>query len=494
MKVMTPVEGISVAWANAASREPRPGDRIERYELIQPIARGGMGSVWAAQLHGTLGFEKIVAIKTVLPDLATDTRVRAMFLDEARLASAVVHRNVAHILDFLECDGALYLVMDWVDGASLKMLHDMLAARRERMPHGVLLRVLADICAGLHAAHQLRDSTGAFCDLVHRDVSPQNILVGVEGAAKLIDFGVAKTRHRAAQETTFGALKGKLHFMAPEQARGEAVDRRADVWSVGATLFYMLTGHGPFEMNERSDTLRLLISGRACFPLPADVHPAIARIVNGCLAPRREDRFTTAEDLGNAIEDAIEEMGVSATSRDVAAFVAESAGAQIAEQRRGMRLGVIDPLSTSMRGRVTPDTGLVAPDAVRWRMRARRLLPIAAFALFCIVPAATYSLVRRDAFLTDDVAAAVPQSSATQHKPEQRQEPLEELEVMEVAPAPPPSVISPAVTPSARPSPARGHSGGARAVRPKTRPSAIAVAAGNPKRNDDFGTAVESRK
>ncbi len=305
------------------AREPRAGDRVEKYELVRCVARGGMGSVWAAKLHGPHGFEKVVAVKTVLPELAADLRVRAMFLDEARLASAIDHRNVAHVLDFLEHEGALYIVMEWVDGISLMALHERLARLGARIPIGVALRVLADVCAGLHAAHELTYANGEPCGVVHRDVSPHNVLVAAEGSAKLIDFGVAKTRLRLAPDSTFGELRGRLAFMAPEQARSDLLDRRADVWSVGASLFYLIAGHGPYGVCERTEALRSLFAGRSPLPPPPSAHPSIASVLSGCLAPRSEDRFPTAQHLGWAIEEAIEQMRVAATARDVAEFLAD---------------------------------------------------------------------------------------------------------------------------------------------------------------------------
>jgi serine/threonine protein kinase len=330
--------GSMTSAASTISRERRPGDRIEKYELLRPIANGGMGSVWAAKLHGPHGFAKIVAIKTVLPELAGDERVRAMFLDEARLASAIVHRNVAHVLDFLEKDGALYLVMEWVDGISLLTLHERLAAMGARVPIGIALRVLADVCAGLHAAHELTYENGEPCGLVHRDVAPHNVLVAAEGSSKLIDFGVAKTRFRVAPESTLGHLRGRLAFMAPEQAQSAPLDRRADIWSVGASLFYLIAGYGPFGVCERTETLRRILTGATPLPVPAGTHPAVARVLAGCLPRRREDRFPTAEHLGWAIEEAIEEMGVAATAKDVAEFLADKT--EITDPRETGRLAV----------------------------------------------------------------------------------------------------------------------------------------------------------
>jgi serine/threonine protein kinase len=336
-----------------------------------------MGSVWAAR-HGARGSETIVAIKTVLPDLASDPRVRAMFLEEARLASAISHPNVAHIIEFLECDGALYLVIEWVDGAPLNLIADALASRGEVMPPGILLRILADVCAGLHAAHELKDPSGIPCDLVHRDVSPHNVLVGVGGVAKLIDFGVAKARHRAAAETTCGVLKGKVHFMAPEQALGDAVDRRADVWSVGAMAFYMLAGHGPFDMGEKVSTLRLLVGGAPRRPLPPDVHPAIERIISGCLARRPQDRFASAEQLRIAIEDAIEEMGVTASSKDVGSLVEHCTGLDVSGEQPAVRR---EPEEAPGPFAWTESTG-----QVHLRRARRRSVMWGALAGLCLVP------------------------------------------------------------------------------------------------------------
>jgi len=314
---------VKPAATTAPCSARRAGDRLEKYELVRCVARGGMGSVWAAKLHGPHGFEKTVAIKTVLPELAGDPGARAMFLDEARLAAAIDHRNVARVLDFLEHDGALYLVMEWVDGISLMALHERLAGVGAHIPVGIALRVLADVCAGLHAAHDLAYANGEPCGLVHRDVSPHNVLVAVEGSAKLIDFGVAKTRLRVAPDSTFGELRGRIDFMAPEQALSGPLDRRADVWSVGASLFYLLAGHGPFGVCERTESLRRLLAGAPPMPPPPRTHPAVAGVLSGCLALRREDRFPTAGHLAWAIEEAIESMGVAATASDVSAFLAD---------------------------------------------------------------------------------------------------------------------------------------------------------------------------
>src|ERR1017187_9688696 len=154
----------------------RPGDRLDRYELLCPIASGGMATVWLARLRGKRGFEKLFAVKTIRTELVDDARFQEMFLDEARIASGIQHPNVAQILDLGEQDDVLFIVMEWVDGDSLAKIRKLLAKRDAKLPIGIVLRVIADACGGLHAAHELRDDRGEPLEIVHRDVSPHNIL------------------------------------------------------------------------------------------------------------------------------------------------------------------------------------------------------------------------------------------------------------------------------------------------------------------------------
>src|SRR5688572_3629464 len=169
-----------------------PGHRLDRYELLCPIASGGMATVWLARMRGKRGFEKLVAIKTIKTELITDQSYSEMFLDEARLASRIHHPNVAQILDLGEEGETLYLVMEYVDGDSLAKMIRLAAKKKKPFPLNLALRVIADACAGLHSAHELKDDNGRALGVVHRDVSPQNILVTNTGAAKVIDFGLAK--------------------------------------------------------------------------------------------------------------------------------------------------------------------------------------------------------------------------------------------------------------------------------------------------------------
>jgi serine/threonine-protein kinase len=297
-----------------------PGYKLDRYELLCPIAEGGMASVWVARQRGKHGFEKLVAIKTILPKFAGDVRFQEMFLDEARIASRIEHANVAQIFDLGEENEILYLVMEYVEGDALSKLNRACQRQGIRIPTGIILRVLSDTCAGLHEAHEMRDGAGRPLEIVHRDVSPHNILVGARGTAKLIDFGIATARSRAGSETSSGVLKGKIQYMAPEQALGQRLDRRADIWAVGAILYTLLTGKPPFDGENPLATLHLLGSGRPPMPLPSSVHPAISAIVRRALSFAADHRYATAADLRDAIERAMVAAQCMTSAADVAAF------------------------------------------------------------------------------------------------------------------------------------------------------------------------------
>jgi eukaryotic-like serine/threonine-protein kinase len=320
------------ALANASAELAR-GQSLDRYELVYPVARGGMARVWVAKLRGKHGFEKMVALKTILPTFADDQRFRRMFLDEAKIASGIEHVNVAQILDLGEQAGQLYLVMEWVDGDSLQELDRAAEKAGGALPIPVLVRVLADACAGLHAAHELADAHGKTLNVVHRDVSPQNILISAKGVVKLIDFGVVKARRRATEETTTGTIKGKLQYMAPEQALGQgSVDRRADIWAVGATLYRLLARKPVYRGSSPLSTFKRLTSTLAPEPLPAHVPGALSTIVLKALAFEPERRFATAAELGSALE-ALLQGPYQTSSREVAACVEQFLGPALAARR-----------------------------------------------------------------------------------------------------------------------------------------------------------------
>ncbi len=276
------------------------GDKIGKYELLHPIGEGGMGEVWVGRLRSLGGFESYVAIKVIHGRFAREKRFRDMFLDEARVSAQISHPNVVSTQDVAVEGEMLYQVMEYVDGDSLAGLQAAMAEREERMPLPVALRIAYDVCAGMHAAHELRSPDGRPRGIVHRDVSPQNILLGANGAVKLIDFGVAFMQDRLAEDSQ-GSLKGKLRYMPQEQASGSKVDRRADIYALGAVLYEMVSGNLPFDDRTEAVYFRALIQGDAPAPLPPEIPEEVRDVVLKAMAVDREQRYATAEQMGDEL-------------------------------------------------------------------------------------------------------------------------------------------------------------------------------------------------
>jgi serine/threonine protein kinase len=315
------------------STRPHAGRCYDRYQLIHPVAEGGMATVWLARTRGKHGFERLVALKAILPSFAGDARFRDMFIDEARIGSRIEHANVAQIYDLGETDGSLYLVMEWVDGDSLSNLLRIVESQGRTFPIPVLLRIFADVCAGLHAAHELRDQRGQSLNVVHRDVSPQNILVTDTGVVKVIDFGVVQARGRIAEDTSTGVVKGKLQYVAPERALGAAVDRRADIWAIGAVLYRCLAGRPALDGDGDLAIVRALVVRNQIDPLPNSVPHALARMVYKALARDPRDRYKSAAELQRELEKFLHRLPSPTTNGDVAGFVLKTLGPSLALRR-----------------------------------------------------------------------------------------------------------------------------------------------------------------
>ncbi|MBK8697822.1 MAG: protein kinase [Deltaproteobacteria bacterium] len=225
-----------------------------RHELLAELGRGGMASVYLARGFGSAGFERLAAVKLLHRNLCADQDFVEMFLDEARVAARLHHPNATAIIDVGAEGPQLYMVMDYVEGDTLHAVQCAATALRRAVPLGIALRVVLDALAGLDAAHELRGPDGESLGLIHRDATPHNILIGVDGAARLVDFGIARAAGRIGV-TSVGVLKGKLPFMAPEQIRGRAVDRRADVFSMGVTLWETIALRRCFPSREGSAAL-----------------------------------------------------------------------------------------------------------------------------------------------------------------------------------------------------------------------------------------------
>ncbi len=299
-----------------------------RYEVLKRIATGGMATVHLARAVGAGGFERLVAVKVMHPQFATEAEFVTMFLDEARLAARIRHPNVVPTLDMQVSAEELFLVMEFIDGPSLSHLRKAAGPEPLAVPLGVVLRIMIDTLAGLHAAHELSDDEGRPLSLIHRDVSPMNVLVGLDGIARITDFGVARAEARLSS-TRGGQLKGKLPYMPPEQLMNELLDRRTDVFAAGAVLWELLVGRRLFTADSDGALLTKILTG--AYTSPRQVHAAIPesvdRAVMRALAPARENRYPTAAAFAEALELAAEEANVSvASTRAVASFV-ETSGA-----------------------------------------------------------------------------------------------------------------------------------------------------------------------
>jgi serine/threonine-protein kinase len=285
------------------TKELRPGEKLGRYQLLLPIARGGMGQVWAARRVGSRGTEGIVAVKTLLPTHEDSEQLQGMLRSEARLASQIRHPNVAETFELGEQEGTFYLVMEWVEGEPLEQI--LRAARSMGgIPTSVAVHLIVQGLRGLHAAHEAQDDKGQLLGLVHRDISPQNLLVTYGGKVKLVDFGVAKATHRMSQPTAVGEVKGKFAYMAPEQVQGERLDARADVFAMGIVLYRITTGKHPFKSDNPAATIRNILSDGTVLPsqVKPGYPPLLEQVVLKALARDRTDRFASAREMMEALE------------------------------------------------------------------------------------------------------------------------------------------------------------------------------------------------
>lgn len=300
---------------------------IPGLEVLAKLSAGGMGEILLARRRGALGFEKLLAVKIIKGELARRPDIQAMFLDEARLVALLDHPNIAQVHDFGEAGGTLFLAMEYVPGIPLNQL---LARRGRPLPPLVAARIASEVARGLHAAHELTDLDGRSLGVVHRDVSPGNLILTYEGRIKILDFGIAFMSERESPDTQVGELKGKPSYMAPEQLRAERVDRRSDIYSLSVVLHEMLTGRKLFSKNNVVATALAVERGEV--PLPstfAKVPEALDDIVMMGLERKASDRFTDAREMADALD------AVIARGQGVAleAFVEKA----LAEERREHR-------------------------------------------------------------------------------------------------------------------------------------------------------------
>jgi serine/threonine protein kinase len=296
---------------------------LGKYRLIAELGHGGMAEVYLAVVQGPAGFNKLVVIKQIRPQLATDPEFLSMFLDEARLAARLSHPNVVQTNEVGQEGDRYFIAMEYLEGQPLnRVLHRI--GRDGGLTLAMHLRIIIDMLVGLHHAHELTDFDSTPLNVVHRDVTPHNVFVTYDGQVKVVDFGIAKAMNSSA-ETRLGVVKGKVAYMAPEQARGERVDRRADIFSAGVMLWEAATGRRLWKGIPDLTVLHRLINGD--IPSPRDIDPevpeALENIVMKSLALRREDRYSTSVELATAIEEMLDQMNDKTSLREVGKLVAK---------------------------------------------------------------------------------------------------------------------------------------------------------------------------
>ncbi len=320
----------------------KPGMLIERYELLTRIAEGGMAVVWLARVTGSFGFEKLVAVKTIRAKFARDSQYQKMFLDESRIASLVRHPNIVEVLDVGVFQGVPYQVLEWIDGDGLAALHRVARRRNQAIPTKVGLKIVAQVCAGLHAAHQLQKD-GQRLRVVHRDVNPQNVLVSQEGQVKLIDFGIAKAAERLSEDTRTGLIKGKISYLAPEQAACMPIDHRVDIWACGVVLYQLLFGDPP-SPHENPQRYNPLLDPIDAYPRLKELEPELQRILSLSLAADPRCRYASAREMELDLERLAQSQG-PLTSGDL------SRALEPLREQRAARLVVIEGALHNSRSR-----------------------------------------------------------------------------------------------------------------------------------------------
>ena len=352
--------------APVSSGKPVPSDRLlknERYRPLLKLGEGGSAKVTLAVTQGR--FNKLVVLKSLLPSLAAETDFVRMFITEARLASRLNHPNVVQINDVFSDNGRPTLVMEYVEGQPLSAI---LRRAGAELPLELHVWILCEVLAGLQHAHEQQDYDGVALRLVHRDVSPQNVVVSYEGQVKVLDFGIAKASAFASHTQT-GVVRGKVRYMAPEQIRGDAIDARVDIYSLGVMLWEALTGHGLWHGVAEPEVMRRTARGE--IPAPSDVAPGcppeLERICLRALAPNANDRFASAAELRTALEDFLAARRVDMPEKRVGAFLKRYFGRDCERTR-----GRVQQLVSAMPEVVSMTPPRRAQLAARWHNEKRK--------------------------------------------------------------------------------------------------------------------------
>ncbi|HOI12175.1 MAG TPA: serine/threonine-protein kinase, partial [Myxococcota bacterium] len=298
------------------------GQRFGRYDVVRPLGAGGMGEILLARQAGLPGVERRVVIKKILPHLARETDFIERFVDETRVAASLTHGNIVQVYEVGQVDGEYFMAMEYVDGMDLKEMMAVLRQEDRRIPEPLALYVLVEVAKALAYAHERRGPDGASMGIVHRDVSPANLLLSRDGQVKLADFGVAKAAARLSLSLP-GTLHGKVYYMSPEQVSGGDVDARSDIFSLGVVAYEMLSGQRPFE---GPSDVAVIDRVRRCDPVPLSqvapwIAPSLDALVMRALQARPEDRYPTMEAFGQALTSYLLEAHTIVSARTLADFL-----------------------------------------------------------------------------------------------------------------------------------------------------------------------------
>jgi serine/threonine-protein kinase len=466
----------------------------ERYELLGELASGGMATVYLARMRRMMGFSRLVAIKCMHPQFAKDPSFVSMFMDEARLTARLRHPNIVPTLDIVAEEGQLLLVMEYVEGASLATLLRAARAAGVKIPHAIACAIVHDMLLGLHEAHQAKDDEGLPLSIIHRDVSPQNVLVGLDGLSRVLDFGVARARQNTHRSND-NEIKGKIPYMPPEQLFGEALDHRVDVYAAGVTLWEALCCERLFDGPSETALVRQISElpirrPSTCIP---DLPEALDRVVMKALEREAKDRFASALEMAEAIAACV----ALPTRTEVSSWVRQYVmPREVPSERAGSRLpiamsevgrgfaggGTRDDIATAMLGvlerasmkspsqRRGPLAGLtmamsVTPPAQESQARAVRTTRFAigfAAIAFCIAGLAVgkVALAKNDTAVVREVHIVAPQATQLAAEPVSaapvvaaptKEEPSPVAKAS-IAKAPAPRIAAPATPAAAKPS------------------------------------------
>ncbi|MCJ7594337.1 MAG: protein kinase, partial [Desulfobacterales bacterium] len=308
-----------------------------KYLLLEKVAVGGMAELHRARITGTQGFEKLVAIKKLLFHLTDETDLVDAFINEAKLAALLQHQNIVHIFDFGCMEGSYFIAMEYLSGKDLRLIMDKAGEGGSPLALDHALYITSRICEGLEYAHKMKDFQGNPLNIIHRDISPQNILITYDGEVKIVDFGIAKAAGKNTK-TKDGVIKGKVAYMSPEQASGKAIDKRSDIFSAGILLYEMLTGRQMF----RGDAMEVLaLVQEANFEPPEDLGHAlparVLEILHRALARNPEDRYQSCGDMLSDLEEYIYQNALRPTTRSLAQYMQALFHQDIAGEEQFMR-------------------------------------------------------------------------------------------------------------------------------------------------------------